>query len=200
MSALPHQQPVEQRHFQRVKVSVLGRFMTQDRREFPCQTRDMSPGGVALISPVQAQPGERIVCYLEHIGRLEGIVARTFEGGFALRINATRRKREKLAAQLTWLANRDVLNLPEDRRHDRAEPVNRSTRLELADGRAYECQVLDISLSGAAVAIDVRPAIGSPVTLGQMRGRVVRHFEEGIAIEFSIVLRDEGSVTERLYG
>jgi len=29
---------------------------------------------------------------------------------------ATPRKRDKLAAQLTWLANRQILNLPEDRR------------------------------------------------------------------------------------
>ena len=34
-------------------------------------------------------------------------------------ISATPRKRDKLAAQLTWLANRHILNLPEDRRHGR---------------------------------------------------------------------------------
>ena len=39
-------------------------------------------------------------------------------------IGATARKRDKLAAQLTWLANRDILNLPEDRRHDRIVPRN----------------------------------------------------------------------------
>ena len=39
-------------------------------------------------------------------------------------IAATPRKRDKLAAQLTWLANRHILSLPEDRRHGRIVPRN----------------------------------------------------------------------------
>ena len=39
-------------------------------------------------------------------------------------ISATPRKRDKLAAQLTWLANRHILGLPEDRRHGRIAPRN----------------------------------------------------------------------------
>lgn len=31
------------RRHQRVKVSLLGRYMLSDRREYPCQTVDMSP-------------------------------------------------------------------------------------------------------------------------------------------------------------
>jgi hypothetical protein len=30
----------------------------------------------------------------------------------------------------------------------------------------------------------VRPAIGTPLRLGNMRGRVIRHFMDGVAIEF----------------
>jgi len=33
----------------------------------------------------------------------------------------------------------------------------------------------------------VKPAIGTVLWLGRMRGRVVRHFDEGVAIEFAIV-------------
>ena len=32
------------RRFQRVNVSILGRYMLADRREFPCQVLSMSPG------------------------------------------------------------------------------------------------------------------------------------------------------------
>ena len=35
----------ERRRFQRVRVNLLGRYMLADRREFPCQITDMSPGG-----------------------------------------------------------------------------------------------------------------------------------------------------------
>jgi c-di-GMP-binding flagellar brake protein YcgR len=47
----------ERRRHQRVKVSLLGRYMLADRREYPCQITDMSPGGMALIAPVSANPG-----------------------------------------------------------------------------------------------------------------------------------------------
>ncbi|MBH0238975.1 PilZ domain-containing protein [Methylobrevis albus] len=174
----------ERRRFQRVNVSVLGRFMLPNRNEYPCQVANMSPGGVALMTPVTGQVGERVIAYLDHIGRVEGEIARIIDGGFAMTVNATARKRDKLANQLTWLANRHELNLPEDRRHERITPKNPYTQVTLPDGREYRCRIVDVSLSGAAVTMDVRPEIGSPVTLGRMRAKVVRHFEEGVALEF----------------
>jgi len=183
---------VEKRRFQRVLVNLLGRFMLENKMEYPCQVINMSPGGAALITPIIGQVDERVIAYIDHIGRLEGKIARTFSGGFAMTINATDRKRDKLAAQLTWLANRHELNLSEDRRHERVVPKNPYSHITLSDGRDYRCRVLDMSLSGAAVAIDVRPEIGTPITLGKMRGRVIRHIEDGIAIEFAALqLRDD---------
>lgn len=179
------------RTFQRVKVSLHGRFMLQDRSEHACQILDMSPATATLFTEAIASEGERIVAYIDHIGRVEGHVVRVFDGGFAVDLNTSPRKREKLAAQLVWLANKHELDLPEDRRHERIVPKNPASILSLADGRQYRCRILDLSLSGAAVALSVRPAIGTLVTLGGMRGQVVRHFEEGIAIEFAFVQRAE---------
>ncbi|MBX3582656.1 MAG: PilZ domain-containing protein [Rhizobiaceae bacterium] len=181
----------ERRNFQRVRVKIYGRFMLEDRTEHPCQVIDMSPGNVSLRSKRIGQPGEKIIAYLDHIGRVEGIVTRTLEDGFAMTVIASERKRDKLAAQLTWLANKHELDLPEDRRHERVAPRNPSSILQLIDGRQYPCRIIDLSLSGAAVEIDVKPAIGVQVTLGTMRGQVVRHFEDGIAIEFAVVQRPE---------
>ena len=73
----------DRRRFQRVKVNLLGRFMLEDRLEYPCQTVDMSPGSLALITPIVGRMGERVVVYVDHIGRIEGEIARAFEGGFA---------------------------------------------------------------------------------------------------------------------
>src|SRR5579872_2905372 len=85
----------EGRRYQRVKVNLLGRYMLADRREYPCQVVDMSPGGMAVIAPMAGQPGEKVIAYIDHIGRLEGKVARTIENGFAMTISATLRKRDK---------------------------------------------------------------------------------------------------------
>jgi hypothetical protein len=172
---------------QRVKVNLLGRCMFEDHREFACQIVDMSPGGAAVVVPAVGRIGERVVAYIDHIGRIEGRLVRYIDGGFAMTLAMTPRKRDKLAAQLTWLANRHILNLPEDRRHERFVPRNPFNKLILPDGREVRCRILDVSPSGAAVQIAEKVAIGTPVTLGMMRGRVVRHFDEGLAIEFSVV-------------
>ena len=177
----------ERRRHQRVKVNLLGRYMLADRREFPCQVIDMSPGGMALVAPVAGKPGERVIAYVDHLGRLEGKISRLIENGFAMSISATLRKRDKLAAQLTWLANRQMLNLPEDRRHGRFQPRNPMARLILPSGVNVACRVIDLSQSGAAVAIgaDLRPVVGAMVTIGKTQGRVVRHIEDGFAVEFT---------------
>ncbi len=177
----------ERRRHQRVKVNLLGRYMLADRREFPCQVIDMSPGGMALIAPVPGIPGDRVIAYVDHLGRLEGKVARTIENGFAMTIGATLRKRDKLAAQLTWLANRSILNLPEDRRHGRFTPRNPMARVILPNGTNVTCRVIDLSASGAAIAIapDLRPVVGTAITIGKTTGRVVRHIDDGFAIEFT---------------
>ncbi|MGV3651571.1 MAG: PilZ domain-containing protein [Devosia sp.] len=171
--------------FQRVKISVLGRYMLSDRREFPCQVLEMSPGDAMVIAPVPGAVGEKVIAYLDHIGRVEGAIMETIDGGFLMDVQATARKRDKMAAQLTWLANKDILNLPEDRRHERVVPDIRHSTVVLDDGRRYNCKIIDISLSGAAIELAVRPAIGTPVTLGRMRARVVRHFQDGVAVEFA---------------
>jgi hypothetical protein len=183
VNMLSHAQ--ERRRHQRVRVNLLGRYMLADRREFPCQVINMSPGGMALIAPEIGNVGERVIAYVDHLGRLEGTIARTLQNGFAMTIMATARKRDKLAAQLTWLANRAILNLPEDRRHGRFVPRNAAARLILPNGHNIGVRIIDISLSGAGIATSHRPDVGSLVTLGKISGRVVRHLEEGFAIEFT---------------
>lgn len=175
----------ERRRYQRVKVHLLGRYMLPDRREFPCQVINMSPGGLAMLAPGIGNVGDRVVAYLDHIGRVEGRISRIIDNGFAMTVNATPRKRDKMAAQLTWLANRDILNLPEDRRHDRIVPRNPTAHVILDDGTSMLCRIIDLSLSGAALSSTTKPPIGSKLTVGRVQAQVVRHLEEGFALEFA---------------
>src|SRR5512140_3345118 len=155
--AFAHQKSIlpaaeERRRFQRVKVHLLGRYMLPDRREYPCQIINMSPGGLALLAPGIGNVGDRVIAYLDHIGRVEGKITRIIDNGFAMTVSATARKRDKLAAQLTWLANRDILTLPEDRRHDRIIPRNPMARLIMPNGVNLTVRIIDMSLSGAAIS------------------------------------------------
>lgn len=174
--------------------------MLPDRREYPCQVINMSPGGVAMLAPGIGNVGDRVIAYLDHIGRVEGKITRIIDNGFAMSVGATPRKRDKLAAQLTWLANRDILNLPEDRRHDRLIPRNPIAILTLEDGQRMTCRIIDLSLSGAAIAAEYHPPIKSLVSLGQVQARVVRHLDDGFALEFlheQLAETLENSVTAR---
>ena len=179
----------ERRRHRRVPVTVVGRFMREDKQEYPCQVINMSAGGMAMLAPVTCQPGERIVAYLDNLGRIEGIVARAFEGGFAVRILASLYKRERIVNLLTWLVNQKSLGLGEERKHERVVPRINASKLILPNGDLHNCRVIDVSLSDASVACAVKPPAGTVVILGRMRGRVVRHHDQGVALQF-IELQD----------
>src|SRR3546814_8245712 len=102
-----HRAPPE-RSFQRVTVNVGGRLMLADHEEYPCTAVDMSPDDVSFLCEGRPRMNERVIAYLDHLGRLEGMVTATSQTGFSMTINATDRKREKLAAQLTWIANKQI--------------------------------------------------------------------------------------------
>ena len=183
----------ERRRHQRVHIDLLGRLMLENRQEYACRIVNMSPGGAAVMAETPGKVGERVIAYVDHLGRLEGKITREFQGGFAMSIGATPRKREKLAAQLTWLANRQILNLPEGRRHGRIVPRNPMARLILPNGTNIACRIIDVSLSGAAVAVPPSqlPPVGAAVTIGKTAGRVVRHIDDGFAIEFTRLLHPD---------
>ena len=103
--------------FQRVHVNLLGRYMLADRREFPGQVVEMSPGDLTMIAPQSGAEGERVIAYIDHLGRLEGTITQRTANGFTMSMGATERKRDKLAAQLTWLATVSYthLTLPTNR-------------------------------------------------------------------------------------
>jgi hypothetical protein len=180
----------ERRRTHRVPVEVFGRYMLQNRQDFPCKTLDIAPGGILICAPVFGAVGERVIAYLDQLGRMEGVITRITAEGFAMSVSGTARKKDKVAAQLTWLANRKALGLPEDRRHERITPKNTRGTLRLPDGREMPARVIDISMSGAAFSVDERPALGTIITLGKIPGKIVRVLENGVAMEFMRPLTD----------
>ena len=177
----PHHQSSDRRF----KLSLSGRFRRENKQEYPCKLRDISEGSAAVLAPADLDVGERIIAYFDHIGGLEGVVASTFEGGFSIELQITQHKREKLASQLAWLSNsRGQGQTFPGRRHERFAVDNETATLRLAEGISTQVRVLDVSISGASVETEARPAIGSEVVLGKLRAKVVRHHVEGLGLEF----------------
>lgn len=174
----------EPRRFQRVMVTLFGRYMLESRREYPCQTIEMSPGDMLIFAPVKAKIGEKVVVYLDELGRFAGVAVRQLEQGFAISMNLPPMKRDKLADQLTWFANRHAFDLPEDRRHERIVPLMQRAMMRLADGMEIIVKIRDISLSGVGIETESKPTMGSRIMIGSTPAVIVRHFEGGVGAEF----------------
>ncbi len=176
----------ERRRYRRHALTLLGRFMREDKQEYTCRLNDISLGGASAFSDIIPNENERIVAQFEEIGVLEGHVVRRFSDGFAMEFTATHRRRQKLAAQLTWLLNRHELDAADQRRpgHDRIALIPKPVSIKMPDGNVYERNVLDVSISGASIQMELRPTIGSHIVVGRLPAKVVRHHDRGIGVEF----------------
>ena len=150
--------------------------------EHPCQIANLSEQGATFITSLEVPAGLQVVAYLDEIGRVEAYAGEAIEGGFNVTFILTPSRRERIQQRIEWLK---AGKQDEDgRRHARIEPTDNKSHITLPDGRVYPCEVIDISVSGAAMKTEVMPSLGTYLLLGKMRGRVVRYLDSGIAIEF----------------
>ncbi len=177
------------RQQKRVRLRLPGRCMLANRLERACTTIDLAACGVAVECGDRGQIGAHIVAYINQLGRVEGEIARQLQNGFAFKIAAPPRKIEKLGTRIGWLVQRDVFGAPDNRRQERVEADEGQIIVTTPDGEEHVATLIDVSGDGAAMNVAIAPPIGSPVTVGQRRARVVRHFAGGIAVRFQNLLR-----------
>ncbi len=190
-------QVLEDEESKPVSSILFGRYMLPDRTEHASQIKDISPTEATFSCAAPPQIGDHIIAYIEEIGRVEGDVATVTTTEFHVEFTVPESKRNKIAAKLNWMQTNAEEGSSEQRRHARFEPDAGNTVLTMPDGRQYGCEVLDMSLSGAAIRVSVIPSIGTNVTLGKMRGTVTRIHECGFALEFNHLL-DEPDLHKHL--
>jgi hypothetical protein len=189
MEALLAKARAERRRYQRVQVELDARlFVPGDEREARCKVTDMSPGGAQLSCEIIPTAETPVILYIDGFGRFEGVVARPprgewTDGKFGVKFHCSALKRERVAELLTLYINRGAIDESAMRRHDRT-PTKGLARFTRANGDVVNCEVMDLSLGGVSLATDSRPPVGERVVIGQMTGRVARHHEKGIGIEF----------------
>jgi hypothetical protein len=162
---------------------MFGRFMLPDTSEHTCQVTDLDMDGAKFLSSNIPPTGTIIVAYLEDLGRVELAAGKSFPGGFDVRYAVNGARLERLKQRIHWLQQK-ASGVPDGRKHARYEPQDKHSQITLPDGRIYPCEVIDISVSGAAIKTEVMPSVGTFVSLGRQRGRVVRYMNEGVGIEF----------------
>lgn len=152
--------------------------------EHACQVAELSVDGATFLTNQVPVGGSQLVAYIDEVGRVEALSAEPVTGGFRVIFPHSGSRRERFASRLDWYRNKNSLHGAELRRHTRFEPADSKSHITLPDGRIYPCEVIDISLSGAALKVDVMPSLGTYIMLGKMRGRIVRYLDNGIAMEF----------------
>jgi hypothetical protein len=171
------------------RYSLASRYDTRgQRREFACRTSRVSPYQMHISVPVLGPVGERVVTYFGDFGNIDGWITDLTEGGFFLDLELPRQRREKFAAQLTWLKKRqEDAAVIDARAQRRIVPKNPHSTLIFGDGTTLNCLVIDVSPSGVAVSADVEPEAGTRLAVGRCVGTVVRRFPEGFAVQFDFL-------------
>jgi hypothetical protein len=147
------------------------RDMQSNRREFACRTTRSSPFQMLIAAPVLGPKGERVISYFGELGKLDGLITDTIEGGFIVDIAATRKTREGLATKLSWLEKKQRDAVIDVRKQQRLVPENPHTNLIFGDGTTVSCFVIDVSPCGVAVSADIEPEIGTRLAVGRAVGQ-----------------------------
>ncbi|RYD89198.1 MAG: PilZ domain-containing protein [Sphingomonadales bacterium] len=174
----------DRRKYRRVNWAVRVRGLTGSGEEFTCTTIDVCAGGLRINLARPLSQGENLVLYIDEIGRVEGVVARVLnEIGYAIQLTVPPRKRDKIADMLTWLINRDRLELTDEREGERRPGGGQI--IARYNGVSIACAVADVSIFGVALkTAGPRPMIGDRVQIGERAGSCVRYIEGGFAVDF----------------
>ncbi|MEO1100513.1 MAG: PilZ domain-containing protein [Pseudomonadota bacterium] len=174
----------DRRRNKRVDLEIEGRFLSDSGDDHTLRTRNLSCSGALVHAAQQPPEGSDLICYFDEFGRVATTVIRHTPDGFAIAFKVSPHKKDKLADRLTWLLNREELDLSEDReapRHVASGPA----MVTRADGRQIQCTVVDISLTGASFeASGPAPFVGEIVKTGNLSGEVVRRHRNAFAVRF----------------
>ena len=161
-------------------------------REFSCRVLKMSSGVMKITGPVTGSVGDWVAVHLDRFGLFEGPIIRQGERVLVMRIVATNDERNKIDRKIEWVQNKKNRDR---RQHDRFIPRNPRSTLCLPGGGVIPCQIIDYSISSAAVSADITPELGAVLIVGKIVGRVARQIPEGFAIEF-LMIQDLRTVAE----
>ncbi len=175
--------PEERRKHRRVGLTLKARVLKADGVEEPCLVINISAGGALMKAVNPPQAGEKVVVYIDDIGRYEGLVIRSSRHHFAVDYRSRKAKTRRAADNLTHALNTPHMRL--DRRANPRIKADQPTVMTLESGEAFACEILDISLTGASIAIDPKPDLGTVVTIGRTPAKVVRRHEKGVGVVFT---------------
>jgi hypothetical protein len=185
MRAALVEQSIEQRKFDRTATVLNGKmFVPAEDRTVECGVVDISAGGAGITCTEMPPLETFVVLYIDEYGRFEAVVTRVVGDVLGLRFVCSDAKRKRLIAKLANAVSVDEAHGASLRLHRRIRisPISTFTR---CSGDRVECEIVDISLTGASLNTATRPPNGEMILIGQMAARVVRQHDQGVGIVFA---------------
>jgi len=153
--------------------------MLSDGGEHPCETIDVSITGLAINGYVMADLGERVIAYIDELGRLEGVVARRGNGWFALDVKIPQSRIDRLARKIAALSgdgdSSDTSGLALQ---------TRPAELRTEFGQSFAVRLCNQTRFSAQVLAGFELLPGTRVTVDQRSAVVVHDTTDGFLIDF----------------
>jgi len=174
-------EPASNRKYERILVALEGAIFAAGITQ-ECQILDLSPGGARLRLTTPVALKEELYLYIKGFGRFPAQVVRSDDTEIGVRFVVDN---EAVFGLLRGLSNY-VKGLDTAQTKQRKEvrvPVSIAAVCRMADGAVVPCEIIDASLRSMSLRISERPRVGSLVTLGGSKVRVIRHHNQGIAVQ-----------------
>ncbi|MFE1600063.1 PilZ domain-containing protein [Methylobacterium sp. ID0610] len=169
---------------------IAGRYLLPNGDEHACETRRISLFEIELNAAVPGLLGDPVTIYLDTIGAVAGVIRTVTPTGFIVTVEVGPERRARIATRLDWLTARASGKV--DQRSDaRIIPLHKAVQVKLPDGASLPGNLIDLSMTGAAIALDAQPPVGATVTVGKRFATVVRHLDGGFAVAFKLPFRPE---------
>ena len=170
----------ERRRHKRIRLRLRGRYLLSDGSEFPCETINVSPSGIALRAHLPGNMGERVVAYIDELGRVEGEVVRRGDGWFAIDARTSQNKIDRIVKRIAMLLSPGA----EGDGSDRSDAPQERSILRTADGHDVSVHIVDATTSEATIRSELKLAFGTRVTLDGEAGHVDRCYDWGFTVTF----------------
>lgn len=169
------------RKYERVPVALQGVMFANDIAQ-ECQILDLSPGGARLRLDKPIDPQGALHLYIRGFGRFRAQHVRGSDAEIAVRFSVDN---ETVFGLLRSLSNyvKGYETAQTKLRKEVRVPTSIAAVCRMADGAAIPCEIIDASTRSMSLRISERPRIGSLVTLGGTKVRVMRHHGQGIAVQ-----------------
>lgn len=175
---------IERRALPRIKLVLPALCWSQYRPDFYAVTDDINGFGIRFKSSLVPDLGESLTCSIRYAGSLETKVVRVGKQRFAVRVLRAEYPLKLVAQNLLSLAQEQNPGAMAERTAPRLVPNNRDVVVTTPLGEMIPGRIINISASGAAVALDAPIEVGTLIMIGSTQAKVARSFDDGIGAAF----------------